>query len=655
MQHSEVEEVERSPSRKRRHDGQDIDAQEEIAEVAEQGPKRRRSSNWPLQKEESESAGSSSDLSKRRSPSANRHRVVSSESRQSKFREATMHDKPSEKPPSLFTRWFRSNAQDASLDRLMEDYHSSDAGDSTIGPARVKNGHQHGPHESAASASTHETKRSSVFRFGHSIAAKFNPVTIYKELAQNWKEATDDAAKELEEQQQRKRLMDEQKLKAEQTYAAMKKAGQLHAQNKPQPRDSGIDMGEDRPSVDFADGRQSTASLQPPTQNKSLFSFNTTSMTDLRVLRHKSTPSSSQSPEKPEFEHSVRKSPSKKDMQKQLKLTKRVSDLEEKLLMARRELHEVLGECPPVPPIPDEIKTMTPREPSPLKRAFTPGQLPSLPSERLLSAGQLEESTEGGGSAKSINSNGTVNRDVSATKGRAYKARKAGETAQTNKELPEVPALKNHKPRSTATANASDIWTEEASPPKVRETNEKRGNRKRTSDEANKLYKPSPDTDPDTEHEVVKHGIQKKRRTVAKHAPRTTSTSTAKGTAGKLTKQPPTQATAPESASSSFKENAAPSQEAEVVTETVHIKHQTTTLALNDVSLPRTTATATPAHPKGNPSLPVHSDECEEEIVVAKPANSVSELPTLPEVEAMVEKRRSRGEKEDWEWSSDIF
>ncbi|KAL8816331.1 MAG: hypothetical protein Q9191_008351, partial [Dirinaria sp. TL-2023a] len=69
---------------------------------------------------------------------------------------------------------------------------------------------------------------------------------------------------------------------------------------------------------------------------------------------------------------SLRKQPSKKDLLKQQRLHKKVSNLEAKLEAARRELEEAQGL------VPETTST------APTRKAFTPGALPSLPSERLL-------------------------------------------------------------------------------------------------------------------------------------------------------------------------------------------------------------------------------------------------------------------------------
>jgi hypothetical protein len=99
--------------------------------------------------------------------------------------------------------------------------------------------------------------------------------------------------------------------------------------------------------------------------------------------------SSSLSPVKQDFESSaLKRSTSRFDLKKQQKLSKRVSDLEAKLSTARRELDEALIEATPNPKLNNKYERFTPQ--STLKRPrFVPGQLPSLPSERILMAEQL--------------------------------------------------------------------------------------------------------------------------------------------------------------------------------------------------------------------------------------------------------------------------
>ena len=83
------------------------------------------------------------------------------------------------------------------------------------------------------------------------------------------------------------------------------------------------------------------------------------------------TPSSTNIPS------SLRKEPSRKELAKHQKLSKRVSDLETQLEDAKKQLR--LSSASPVPP---QGPTQTPVHVR--RKAFVPGLLPSLPSERLI-------------------------------------------------------------------------------------------------------------------------------------------------------------------------------------------------------------------------------------------------------------------------------
>ncbi|KAK4990274.1 hypothetical protein LTR50_002599 [Elasticomyces elasticus] len=113
--------------------------------------------------------------------------------------------------------------------------------------------------------------------------------------------------------------------------------------------------------------------------------------------------SSSLSPEKSQLQQfdarqidtsTLRKSKSKKELKTQQKLSKRISDLEGKLAEARRELNTALANTSPLPPLPTPWEKYTPVKgvEKPGIRSFVPGKLPSLPSERILSAHQLGSS-----------------------------------------------------------------------------------------------------------------------------------------------------------------------------------------------------------------------------------------------------------------------
>ena len=122
-------------------------------------------------------------------------------------------------------------------------------------------------------------------------------------------------------------------------------------------------------------GRQSSLSLRTP-------SFQTlkkaTSHIQLPSVKRHSVQS-----DVSDSSQQLHKQPSKKDLAKQQKLSKRVSNLETQLETARRELELALGSA---------SATETVENPS--RKAFKPGALPSLPSERILNAHVSEQDAD---------------------------------------------------------------------------------------------------------------------------------------------------------------------------------------------------------------------------------------------------------------------
>lgn len=465
--------------------------------------KRRRSSNWPLpagdplptpeQQAHRKLASPASSIKRRRAPKSDRP---------SKFLEGSMNDRASEKPPSIFTRIFQGSSQNLSMDHLMEDYIESSNEPSTgkhaskplASPPKAT---PHHPNSSVSSMATGETKRSGIYRFGRSIASSFNPGNIWQKVTTGWKDAKEELIKEE---------LDDRKARAEQAYAELKKSGQLSAtkvfiRGAEEPdsaeathRDSGIQMDDVRSSLDHKQVVEDTTKVLPSVSSvsgasetrKSSFHFRTPSISNLKKaksnaqLNSERTPTSSQSPEKEqtEMERTTRKSQSKKDTQKQQKLTKRVSDLEAKLEEARRELNRALGDAPPIPALPPSLADgQTPsghsRSSSPQKRAFVPGALPSLPSERLLFPEQLE-------------------------------AREELEKIQSS--LPLQVIMPNEKPTELPPAVKDDIENNVAETPAMSQkaTSKRKVTKKRKSaNEEDLRYKPRSESDDDTEWEVA--------------------------------------------------------------------------------------------------------------------------------------------------------
>jgi hypothetical protein len=242
------------------------------------------------------------------------------------------------------------------------------------------------------------SNRSSIFRFGKSLAASFNP--------SNWR-IFSKVPEEIEESAEQQ-ILRERREKAESMYKELKKSGhfrdstfgpslfQQQEEKVPMPtkHDSGVEFGERR-SRSFSRGRMSRETsreakrmgrvfLEPPpiptgseshfshspastqeSSHKGKFHFKKPSLSNIRKSTNDNGSNAGN-------HHQARRIPSRKDLQKQQKLVKRVSDLEGKLEAARRQLAEALDE--PVP-----------SGPPPRRQRFVPGAMPSLPSERLLS------------------------------------------------------------------------------------------------------------------------------------------------------------------------------------------------------------------------------------------------------------------------------
>lgn len=274
-----------------------------------------------------------------------------------------------------------------------------------------------------------DSNRNSIFRFGKSIAASFNPT--------NWKIWSKEKHAEENEETVQSRALKERQEKAERIYRELKESGRFRdaahiSQNvyqPPQPssdkkspkkHDSGIEFGENESNPRYStemtreDKRMGRVYLDPPLFQQPTRSYSPASNVSGSVARSDTSSPSKHSfklkkgalsnvnshfkkpplsnikksflgesreslsyPSSTDLHHQARRIPSRKDLQKQQKLVKRVSDLEGKLEAARRQLSAAIGE--PVPPLPiDPVERFT-------RPKFVPGALASLPSERLLS------------------------------------------------------------------------------------------------------------------------------------------------------------------------------------------------------------------------------------------------------------------------------
>ena len=110
-----------------------------------------------------------------------------------------------------------------------------------------------------------------------------------------------------------------------------------------------------------------------------------------------SIPGDENSLQRPSEQRSIRPQASRKDLHRQQKLRKRVSDLEGKLEIARRELDEAKARQLQQPSSSSSSsQSRTPLSPiappnTLTLKAFVPGALPSLPSERLLFLGGMDD------------------------------------------------------------------------------------------------------------------------------------------------------------------------------------------------------------------------------------------------------------------------
>lgn len=367
-------------------------------------------------------------------------------SRESKFQEGSLTDKPSDKPPSVFMRMTRTHSGNLH-EQLLEDYHDGMPDSNDNMDQRIEHEKARIPQRvaeiNAEMAKKEEGKR--LFHFGRHLAASFHPVALWNKIWHDTKEEL--TQQNLEEAERRTRLKEQ----AEATYAQMKQAGQfgprpssamasggsVYGNGIHTPRDSGVEIesmdkttDHDRSvsvlSQSIASNNDATtrsgyeasdAGSKPNKGIKSRLHLKKSSISnlknDLKRVRSEFSlgaaagnreSSSSMSPVKADFDGSMlRTSESKQDLKKQHKLSKRVSDLESKLAQARRELDDALLEASPMPKLSGRHERFTPT--GPVKRPkFVPGMLPSLPSERILMGQQTKENGE---AEKNLEPNGT--------------------------------------------------------------------------------------------------------------------------------------------------------------------------------------------------------------------------------------------------------
>ncbi|KAE8449729.1 hypothetical protein EG329_007504 [Mollisiaceae sp. DMI_Dod_QoI] len=408
--------------------------------------KRHRNADWPLPSSPASPPSARRPLRNRKAPNSPSHRRAHSQQRASKFQEGSMNDRISQVPPIPYLD---------GEDELLEEYDPIEPQESRGRKiARPRKFTRRNGSVAASVTDQSETSRHSIFRFGKSIAASFNP--------SNWKIWSKGQPAQEDEETAQMRVLRERQSKAERIYRELKESGQFrnstvvfpssyttHGEQKAGQgkHDSGVEFAENdsasnRGSKDMSteEKRKGRIFLNPPKLSESVHGGSPVShVSSSQANSNNSSPNKSFHFKKPslsnikksfasssvtnlsEPSHQARRIPSRKDLQKQQKLVKRVSNLEGKLEAARRDLSEALGEplpssqisllsqeshvtetsmSPPVPP-----QHQTPQE-RVYRRPFVPGALASLPSERLLAGyvpdDEEDEEDEGIGRAMTV-------------------------------------------------------------------------------------------------------------------------------------------------------------------------------------------------------------------------------------------------------------
>ncbi|KAK0122300.1 hypothetical protein ONS95_010546 [Cadophora gregata] len=383
--------------------------------------KRHRSSDWPLSNPSPNSISSSAarrPLHNRKtpnSPSSSHRSRARSLIRPSKFVEGSMNDRVSQVPPVPYLE---------PEDEFLSEYNTAGCGEGARGRKLTRSRmFTHHPNVSVAESSANQSdasRSSSIFRFGKSIAASFNPT--------NWKFWSKEQQEEEEEDEEaaQLRILHERQAKAEKIYQELKESGHFRdsavtprlfpppppiSERKVGKHDSGIEFGDldmsgasTRGSTSIEEKRKGRIFLELPkvsqqrgespgsnysasvaqsntsTPNKPKFNFKKPSLANLKKASLSNIKSAFAGDSSLSVnDHQARRIPSRKDLQKQQKLVKRVSNLEERLKQARQQLAEALNEplpsASPVSQVPSRVS----------RSRFVPGALSSLPSERLLS------------------------------------------------------------------------------------------------------------------------------------------------------------------------------------------------------------------------------------------------------------------------------
>jgi hypothetical protein len=315
-----------------------------------------------------------------------------------------MNDRVSQKPPVPYL-----GTDEEIYGRYESDHHGDSRGRKMAQPRKVTHNRDSSVAVSSVTGKSETSRHSSIFRFGKSIAASFNP--------SNWKIWQKQNQQLDDEETVQQQILRERQEKAEQIYKELKQSGHFRGANGSVPsgrfvraddlkvpqskHDSGVDLGDNRASgtrysMEWSreEKRRGRVFLEPPkvpgshrdpspafngagsvmdsknsTPRRQSFNLARASLSNIKkAFTHESDSTPSQ-----DGQNQARRIPSRKDLQKQQKLVKRVSDLEGKLEAARRQLSDSRGE--PIPYQPTRVG----------RNKFVPGALSSLPSERLLS------------------------------------------------------------------------------------------------------------------------------------------------------------------------------------------------------------------------------------------------------------------------------
>ncbi|ELR01668.1 hypothetical protein VC83_00892 [Pseudogymnoascus destructans] len=333
--------------------------------------KRHRTSDWPLGGNGKTIEGAAADGPD--SPTSN-YSDDGIQTRSSKFIEGSMRNRVSQKPPRKYV------ATETELNCAGENECTKNGKPQRNKLIRHSN---HSVPAVAGETKTEANRHSTIFRFGKSLAASFNP-SNWKIWSKSQDARVPDDKADVEAQAKLERAYREVKSIAPTPGRRFGPAGGSAIWSNPRSsvNASGVEISEQAPSQkrygmvfdtppsmaglggDFGSAQQGTSKLSTPADrysvpshqllhsNESRSSFTYGSIAPPKSMKHKL---------------------SRKDLRVQQKLVKRVSNLESKLEAARLELVKSLGNT-----------GIPPQQARGGKSRFLPGALSSLPSESLL-------------------------------------------------------------------------------------------------------------------------------------------------------------------------------------------------------------------------------------------------------------------------------